>query len=133
VECFRASAATSLADFVQLYAVAGGIADEGLSARSHGGGVRRRDSLSAQVCNRRVEIVHLQREVLPQGGGRVAFDEVDLLTARVQPCAGEPEVWTIGAPYESETVDVELKRLVHIADVDGHVMDGCRLHGSLYS
>ena len=59
MESFRASTATHLADFVQLDAVAGGIADEGLSARPHAGGLRGLDSLRAQVGNRRVEIVHL--------------------------------------------------------------------------
>ena len=68
--------------------------------------------------------------MLAVAGRGCALDQVDLLSAGVQPRPTEPEVRPVDAPLEPERVAVEAQRRVDVVDVDGHVVHRQWPHGA---
>lgn len=114
---------------VQLDEVAGRVLKERLAAASHGNRIAHLHAPAPELVDGGVEVVDEQREVLAAGRGRRRMDQVDLLDAGVEPDTGDAEV---GGPVlalrQPEDVDIEGDRGVDVVDIDGHVVDGERVH-----
>ena len=85
-------------------------------------------SRCAQLGDGRVEVGHPEGEVLATVLGRRRLDQVELLAPGIEPRAGEPEVGPVVALDEPQHVDVEVTGGGGVGHVDGHVVDGERLH-----
>ena len=113
---------------VELDRVARRVGHEGLAARPHRSRFADDDPLCPQLGHGRVEVRHGEREVLPEWRRGFRLDQVDLAGAEVDPGAAEAEVGPVVAQGPAQHLGVEGHRLRHVGDVDGHVVDGERLH-----
>ena len=62
--------------------------------------------------------------------GDIAFDEVHLLAAGVQPRPAESEVGPVTSLGKTQDVGVEGDASLDVVDVDRHMMDGEWLHNA---
>lgn len=115
-------------DLVKLDAVAGRVGKERLPAGPDRERIRDLEAGFAELGNRGVDVVDLHGEMLTDVRRRPALDEVQLLAARIQPSAREPEVGAVVALHEPESLGIERERLVDVAHVDRHVVHSKRLH-----
>src|SRR5437762_1229994 len=85
-----------LPGLVDLDEIARWIGDERLAARSDRLGIAHLHAAAPQLCDRAVEVVDQQGEMLAVPGRGCALDQVHLLSAGVQPRPTEPEVRPVG-------------------------------------
>ena len=87
---------------------------------------------AAQLVDHPVEVVHEDREVLAEVGRNASLDEVQLRRPEVDPGATDAEVGPVPADRAPEDIGVEGHALGRVGDVEGHMVDGERLHGTKY-
>ena len=95
------------AHLVEFDRVPGRIGQKSLEVRGDGTRVGDLEASIPQLRDGGADVGYLHREVLAEVGRRRSFDEVELLTAEVDPSAAEPEIGSIGAEGAAEDVGVE--------------------------
>src|SRR4051794_22772767 len=103
---------------MQLDLVAGRVVEKRLAAGADRGWVRDPQPALPQLVHDLIEVVDEDGEVLPFPPRHLAFDEVHLLVAGVQPRATEIEVGAVTPGGEPEDVRVELDGSGDVVDVD---------------
>lgn len=115
---------------MELDEIARRVADEGLATRADRPGIADLHAPSAQFCDRLLEALDEQREMLAVARRGRALDQVHLLAAHIEPGATEPEIRTVGALLKPERVAVEAQRRLNVLDIDGNVVHRRWPHGA---
>jgi hypothetical protein len=113
---------------MQLDDIAGRVIDERLTIGSNADRVPHVKSLGAQLIYDGVEIGNLDREVLAHVRRDRSFNQMDLLSAQVDPGTGKPEVRPVAAERAPQYVGIERHVVVHVRHVDRYMMDGEWFH-----
>src|SRR5689334_9923540 len=113
---------------MQLDEVSSWIVEKRLEVCAHGGRVAHLDVACAELADAGVEVGDENGEVLAVAGGHLAFDEMDLLPAGVEPGATKTEVRPVGSSAQPENVDIEVERGIDVVHIDRHVVHCERFH-----
>jgi hypothetical protein len=116
---------------MELDRVSSRIIQKRLSAGVHVHRIGDVDSRGTKFGYRRLDIGHPDGEVLAEIARYRRLDQMELLTAEIDPGAGDAEVRSVVAQPSTEALCVKGDGLIGVGDIEGYVMDPENLHETI--